>query len=239
MKPIIGITVECRQDPADERTRGKLELNWNYAQAISDSGGVPIIVPPTADMKVVAGLIDGWLIPGGWDIQPHHYGEEGHPKNEYQDPARYECEAALYEQIDPEMPVFGICYGCQFLNVIRGGTLVQHVPDVVGHEHHTGGTVERYSLDENSKIAGVMGSSSVQGKSYHHQSVKGLGTGLEVVGRSEDGVVEALEAKDRSWMIGVQWHPERSLEDSSAQRLFTDFIDAAAKYAERKRKAAV
>jgi len=233
MKPIIGITVDCRQDPADQRTRGKLELNWNYAQGISDAGGVPILIPPTADMKILAGIIHGWLIPGGDDIDAAQFGEENHPKVSLQDPARFEGEKKLLEEIDPAMPVFGICYGCQFLNVARGGTLIQHLPDVVGHESHTGGTIQEYEVQAGSRLHEVVGEESISGKSYHHQAVRDLGDALKIVSLAADGTVEAIEATDRPWMIGVQWHPERTLLDRPSQHLFEDFVRAASNYASR------
>jgi len=234
MKPIIGITVDCEHAPGDARTRGKLTLNWNYAEGISDAGGVPVLIPPTADMKVLAGIIHGWLIPGGDDIDAAQFGEENHPKVSLQDPSRFDGEQRLFREIDPAMPVFGICYGCQFLNVARGGTLIQHLPDVVGHEEHTGGTMQEYRVDDDSKLASVVDATAISGKSYHHQAVKDLGEGMKIVSRGEDGTVEAIEASDRSWMIGVQWHPERTLEDGASRSLFEKFVQAAAEYAATK-----
>ncbi|AIE86215.1 gamma-glutamyl-gamma-aminobutyrate hydrolase family protein [Fimbriimonas ginsengisoli] len=233
MKPIIGITVDCHHDPEDPRTRGKLELNWNYAQAVSDAGGVPVLIPPTADMEVLAGVIHGWLIPGGNDIDAANFGEENHPKVKLQDPSRFVGEKSLFEAIDSEMPVLGICYGCQFLNVARGGTLEQHLPDRVGHEIHTGGTMQSYPLAE-SRLREIVGVPEMTGKSYHHQAVGQVGEALAVVSKHEDGTVEAVEATDRPWMIGVQWHPERTLEDEATRRLFREFVLAAARFAEGK-----
>lgn len=234
MAPIIGITVEATHDPADPRTRGRMTLNWNYGQAIADAGGVPILIPPMADMEAVAKIIDGWLIPGGYDIDARRFGEVNHPKVELQDPARYDSEADLYSRLDPEMPILGICYGCQFLNVARGGSLIQHIPDVVGHDNHTGGYVEKHRL-EHSLLAEITGVDQIEGKSYHHQAVGNLGVGLRITSRSTDGTVEALEATDRPWVIGVQWHPERTPDDAATKRLFQGFVDAARKFAERKR----
>ncbi len=232
IKPIIGITVDCQHDPEDARTRGKLELNWNYAQGIVDAGGVPILIPPTADMTVLSKIIHGWLIPGGDDIDATKFGEENHPKVSLQDPARYEGERKLLDAIDPDLPVFGICYGCQFLNVARGGSLIQHLPDVVGHETHTGGTLQDYEVVPESKLHAVVGSEKIRGKSYHHQAINRIGDGLTVVSNAEDGTVEAIEASDRPWLIGVQWHPERTLADSESKNLFAEFVKAATKYAE-------
>jgi putative glutamine amidotransferase len=234
MKPIIGITAEPKQDPEDARTRGSIVLNWNYAQAVADAGGVPLIVPPMADMREVADLIDGWLIPGGADIDACRFGQENHPKAELQDPSRFAGEKALFESVPENMPVLGICYGCQFINVIRGGDLIQHLPDVEGTTKHTGGEVQSYRLDEGSQLSQLFESEEVAGKSYHHQAVDRAGEGLKVVARNEDGTVEAIEATDRPWLIGVQWHPERTLEDEAMRKLFEAFVSAAREYAKNK-----
>lgn len=234
MKPIIGISVDCTRDPEDLRTGGKLELNWNYAQAVADAGGVPVLIPPTADMTVLAGIVHGWLIPGGADIDAARFGEENHPKVVLQDPNRYEAELRMFEAIDPALPVFGICYGCQFLNVAKGGSLLQHVPDVVGNDSHSGGTLQQYGIDQNSQLGMIVETNVMTGKSYHHQAIGRTATGLRVVSRHIDGTIEAVESTDRPWMIGVQWHPERTPEDGPTRKLFQDFIRAAAEYAAHK-----
>ncbi len=230
MKPLIGITVDSKQDREDQRTGGRLSLNWNYAQAVTDAGGVPVLIPPMADMRQLAEIIDGWLIPGGDDIDAKRFGEKNHPKVDLQDPARYEGEAALLSHLDADVPVLGICYGCQFLNVARGGNLIQHLPDVVVYESHTGGTLQEYELTD-SRLKELTGVAKMAGKSYHHQAVKDLGENLRIVARAEDGTIEAIEATDRPWMIGVQWHPERTLEDEPTRKLFRAFIQAATEYA--------
>lgn len=235
MKPIIGITVDCHRDPEDARTRGKLELNWNYAQAVADAGGIPVLIPPMADMMSLAGVIDGWLIPGGDDIDAGRFGEANHPKVSLQDPARFEGEKQLWESVSKDLPILGICYGCQFLNVARGGSLIQHLPDVVGHEGHSGGTLQEYAIEPDSHLGDVVGSSSVTGKSYHHQAVNAVGDNLRVVSKTGDGTIEAIEATDRPWVIGVQWHPERTLQDVATKRIFERFIGAATRFSEDKR----
>jgi gamma-glutamyl-gamma-aminobutyrate hydrolase PuuD len=229
-KPIIGITVDAQQDPSNPRTGGKLSLNWNYAQAIADAGGVPILIPPTADMAQVAQILDGWLIPGGNDIDPKHFGEELHAEASLVDEVRFEGEARLFRNARPEMPIFGICYGCQFVNVIRGGSLIQHLPDVVGHSNDTGGTIQSYELDPNSKVHDVVGDGKIEGKSYHHQAIRILGEGLAVTAKNEDGTIEAIEDESHPWLIGLQWHPERTLDDPKTRRIFQSFVDAAATY---------
>lgn len=239
MKPIIGISVDCHQDVADARTGGKLELNWNYTQAIADAGGVPLLVPPTADMSVVAELIDGWLIPGGLDIDAKHFGEENHPSVGLQDPARFEAEGRLYRAAHPEMPVLGICYGCQFLNVMRGGNLHQHLPDVPGSDVHTGGVLQAYDVVPDSSLGHIIGDAAISGKSYHHQAVNQPGDRLSIVARSGDGTIEALEDPDHPWFVGLQWHPERTALDSKTQRVFQSFVQAAGAFKASRNKSAV
>ncbi len=235
MKPLIGITTECLNDPDDARTGGHIKLSWNYTQVVVDAGGVPVIVPPNADTEVLAGVLDGWLISGGNDIHAEQFGEENHPEVQLGDPARYEGEKRLFHAADPEMPMLGICYGCQFINVVRGGSLIQHLPDVVGHTRDTGGTPQELRLDVASKLREAMGVDEVCGKSYHHQAVKRLGSGLRIVAHNDDGTIEGIEGTDRPWLLGVQWHPERTQEDPATRRLFDEFIAAAARFAERRR----
>jgi putative glutamine amidotransferase len=233
-KPLIGITVECRHDPEDLRTAGNLTLNWNYAEAVSNAGGVPLVIPPTADMEQVAKLIDGWLIPGGDDMNACHFGQENHPSVHLQDPARFDAEQSLFSHVSDELPILGICYGCQFINVVRGGTLIQHLPDIPDTETHTGGGLQSYDVAPGSKLAEVVAGSLTEGKSYHHQAVDSVAEGLRVSARSSDGVVEAIEATDRPWMMAVQWHPERTLDDERSRALFGSFVEAAAAYSARK-----
>jgi len=235
MKPLIGITVVSKFAPEDARTRGKLELNWNYAEEVAKSGGVPILIPPVADLEVLAGILDGWLIPGGADIDARHWGEENHPKVDLGDPSRFETEAKLYQLIPKEMPVLGICYGCQFLNVQAGGSLEQHIPDRVSQSDHEGGTMQSYPVDPESQLARLTGTQTIEGKSYHHQAVGRLGDGLKITSRHEDGTVEAIESTDDRWLIGVQWHPERTPGSQATQNLMREFVNACRKFKEARR----
>ncbi len=234
MKPLIAITVDCRFDSDNERTNGKLELNWNYAQAVADAGGTPILVPPQADPRQLAEIIDGWLIPGGNDIDASNWGEANHKEVKTIAQERFNSEMSLFGAIDPSLPVLGICYGCQFINVAQGGSLEQHLPDVVGHDLHRGGTMQCYDIDASSKLAAAIDGDRIQGKSYHHQAVAKLGDDIRVVAKDEEGTIEAIEATNRPWMLGVQWHPERTADDPATQRLFKSFIEAATEYRKAK-----
>ena len=236
MKPLIVITVESKREPQNDRTGGKMELNWNYAQAIAETGGVPLVVPPVADMAEIARIADGWLLPGGDDLDPALWGEPLHPKASLQDGTRYAAERRLFAALPNEVPVLGICYGCQALNVLMGGSIDQHVPDAVGHENHSGGTLQSYVVNPDSLLAREAGATTMQGRSYHHQAVGKVAPGLSVVARSDDGVIEALEAQERPWTLGVQWHPERTPDDPATRRLFESFVQAAAEYRQAQKR---
>lgn len=232
MKPIIGITVECHHDLENRRSQGKLELNWNYAAAVTAAGGVPILIPPTADPESIAHLIDGLLVPGGLDIDAKRFGQVNHANVKLQDPARYDSELGIWQNAPSDLPFFGICYGCQFLNVAQGGTLHQHVPEITGTEEHSGGTLQDYQISPDSRLGQVVQVPVMQGQSWHHQSVDALAEGLRVSARHADGTVEALESTGDRWAIGVQWHPERTFDDAATQRLFMAFIAAAKAFRE-------
>jgi putative glutamine amidotransferase len=231
MKPVIGISVDVRRDEADERSGGrKLELNWNYPQLIAESGGTPVLIPPMAEPAALAEVLDGWLVPGGCDLDPAMWGEPPHPHTQLQDPARFQAEKALYDAAPEAMPVLGICYGAQMLNVAAGGALIQHLPDEVGRVKHSGGEMQEYAVAPGTRLAQAVGALGVKGRSYHHQAVGRLGSGLVVAARHADGTIEAIEAAGSRWLIGVQWHPERTPGDEATVGLFRAFVEAAARY---------
>ena len=236
MKPLIGITVECSFDEANDRSNGKLLLNWNYAARVAEAGGNPILITPMTDLGSMAQLLDGWLIPGGADMDAKHFGEPNHPEAELMNPMRWEMENTLYSLVNPVMPILGICYGCQFLNVKHGGSLIQHLPDVVEHNDHVGGTVETINLVGASMFSLIFSNSkTIQGRSYHHQAVNQIGDGLSVVAKHSDGTIEAIEDPIKPFHIGVQWHPERLPDDDANRKLFRAFINAAKAYSEGKK----
>lgn len=230
-RPLIGITTESTFEPDTKRTRGKISVNWNYPEMIHEAGGLPMIIPPMADMSEIAERIDGWLITGGEDICASRWGEDNHPASTVNDDSRTAGEMRLWSLIQPSLPVLGICYGCQFLNVASGGSLQQHLPDVVDTEH-TGGALQTVGVASPSAQAKFGGAGEVTGQSWHHQSVERLGDQIQVAGKHPDGTVEIIERTDRPWVLGVQWHPERTPQDPATLALFRSFVEAAIAYRE-------
>ncbi|MCE9559714.1 MAG: gamma-glutamyl-gamma-aminobutyrate hydrolase family protein [Armatimonadetes bacterium] len=228
-KPIIGITPESEFQPDVARSRGTIKLNWNYTEEIEKAGGVPIIIPPTADSAAIAKLIDGWLVPGGMDIQARHWDESDHDQAVTNDDSRTAAELALFRALPKEVPILGICYGCQLINVAMGGTLEQHIPDR-SETPHTGGPLQEYAVTPGSRFAEITQGARVKGESWHHQAVGRIGEGLRVVATHDDDTVEAIESEDGRWIVGVQWHPERTPNAAESKNIFKAFVEAARAY---------
>jgi putative glutamine amidotransferase len=231
VKPLIALTLDVRPGETGEGKGGKHILDRLYSDVIAEAGGIPLLAPPCADPVELADIVHGWLIPGGFDIDAAIYGEENHPQSELQDPSRYALESAFYAAFPTEAPVLGICYGCQLVNVLRGGTLRQHLPDELGHDEHRGGTWHTLEVEPDSRLGSIVGK-EIAGRCFHHQAIGRLGAGLRVASRSDDGVIEAIEATDRPWLIAVQWHPERSMCNAPNQKLIREFVEVARAYAE-------
>jgi putative glutamine amidotransferase len=200
------------------------------------AGGIAVLLPPQpvdpeiAD-EVLDGL-DGLIITGGKDVDAARYGEEPHPANDEPRRDRDAWEDALLTAaIDRGVPFLGICRGMQLLNVLRGGTLVQHLPEVIGSDRYSLGNgvfnTNEVEVEPGSRLAEVVGG-SVTGKSYHHQGIKLVGDGLVVSARSDDGLIQAIELEDNPYGLAVQWHPEQDAEEDV--RLFEGLVEAARDY---------
>ena len=197
----------------------------NYVDAVQRAVGRPVLLPPdpedTEDPDGMLDLLDALVVTGGaGDLDPALYGDERHPETGPVQEERDAYELALVrEALEREMPVLGICRGMQILNVAYGGTIEQHLPDVLGHEEHrhTPGTFADHEvrLDPDSLAARAAGSERIPAKSHHHQGIKEVGEGLRVTGWAvEDDAVEALEDPSCPFVLGVLWHPE---EDENSQ----------------------
>lgn len=207
-----------------------------YLDGVTLAGGIGVLLPPQpagAEIaeRALAGL-DGLIVTGGRDLDPASYGHDRHPATDAPAPDRDAWEFALLAAaLRRRMPVLGICRGAQLLNVALGGTLHQHLPDILGHSRHqAGGAVFSTSTVRTvagTRLAGLIGE-SVAAQCYHHQAIDTLGDGLAVAATDDDGVIEAVEMAGEDFVLAVQWHPEETLEDL---RLFAGLVQAAGRHA--------
>ncbi|HZT94468.1 MAG TPA: gamma-glutamyl-gamma-aminobutyrate hydrolase family protein [Gaiellaceae bacterium] len=226
-RPLIGITTYVEPASWGHWQLEAALVPYDYVRAVERAGGRAVLVPPDADgIEEVLDALDGLIFSGGNDMAPESYGADADPATNGTNPARDRGELALLAgALERDLPVLAICRGVEVLNVVRGGDLVQHLPDVVGHEEHRA-VVGEFSehpvrVDPSSMLGEVRGPV----KSHHHQGLGRLGEGLREVAWAEDGVVEAVEDPQRPFLLGVLWHPEAG-ED---QRLFEQLVEAARK----------
>ena len=239
-KPRVGIPWRTREE---ERQQSVEKLN-HYFEAVRRAGGEPVHVSLGSEeneLKVQAAQLDGFVLPGSpADVDPARYGEVRHGKTVNLDADRDRTDSVLLDHaLATHKPVLAICYGCQILNVHRGGTLVQDIPSGKPGSYAHGktdlaagaakGDLEHdATLAADSRLRALAGGEHVRINSSHHQSIERPGEGLRVTARGTDGIVEAVEFQSQQdWVIGVQWHPERMPDDAFAGELFADFVNAA------------
>lgn len=228
-RPRIGITM----DSSDAKP-SSYKLNVEYARAIELAGGLPLPIPFRTDHALIPdylGTLDGILFTGGNDLDPVLYGQEWHDKAVPVDKARQSFEFALLAEVERRrMPTLAICLGCQVLNVFRGGTLHQFIPDLPGKQEHRrlGDIVRRHEVDiePGAAIAKAIGKTRVLANTYHKQAINRAGRGLIITARADDGIVEAIEDPSFPLLVGVQWHPERLTDEPEHRALFTMLIRA-------------
>ena len=218
-RPRILLSTATAHRPAGLR-RLDAVTGLNYNEAVAQLGGLPLMVgnlDPALAGEYLADA-DGLILTGGVDVDPSFYGEEPHPMLGIVDLPRDHFELALYHAARARgVPVLGVCRGHQLINVAAGGTLVQHLPALgktVQHEQMEIGGAPSHgvALEPGSRLAHAFNAERVRTNSYHHQAVDRVGDGLRVVGRSADGIVEAIEQTEGSFVLGVQWHPEMSFQ---------------------------
>jgi putative glutamine amidotransferase len=242
IRPVLGLTTYLQQAQTGVWDVRASFLPGIYIEGLTLAGGIATLLPPQPVDEMIAARVldglDGLVVTGGKDVDPASYGHDRHPAtDEPPRDARDEFEFALVvEALRRRVPVLGICRGAQVLNVALGGTLHQHLPDVVGHTGHQAGnavfTTTRVRTVPGTRLAGLIGESS-DAQCYHHQAIAELGRGLIVSAQDDgDGVIEAVEVDQRlhpdTWVVAVQWHPEERLDDL---RLFAGVVDAARRYA--------
>lgn len=210
-RPLIGITL----DHDDGQSR--YELTYHYVESVASAGGVPMLLPfcESVDAAEQLEVIDGFVLAGGNDVDPRAWGESRHPAAKPVDPRREVHERGLLLEAERrELPVLAICFGMQVMNVARGGSLVQHLPDVAKRiEHRKGdqGWMRRHQVQiaQASLLADVCGTELLEVNTSHHQGIARLGDGLTVAAVAPDGTIEAVEDTTKPFWLGVQWHPER------------------------------
>jgi putative glutamine amidotransferase len=218
--PVIGIVTALEQVRYGVWDTPGFVLSAPYVRSVQNAGGIVLMIPPDDALldnpAPILDRIDGLILAGGADIDPRTYAAEPHPATKGTVPERDRTEVALLRAaIERDLPVLGICRGMQLLNVARGGTLIQHLPDVVDHDEHRrhpgsfDGSEHDVDIEPGSLAATTAGEERHEVRSHHHQAIAELGDGLLITGHSSiDELPEAIELPGCTFVLGVQWHPE-------------------------------
>ena len=228
---MIGITTYAEKATWGGWTEPAAFTPLAYVRAVEHAGGRPLLVPPSDDgIEETLDALDGIVFSGGGDLDPDTYGADAHPETGEVNSERDSAELALLQAaLGRDMPVLAVCRGSQVLNVARGGDLVQHLPEIVGHDEHRHTDPimadHEVTVDTATRLGSILGGRAPV-KSSHHQGFGQLGEGLREAAWAEDGTIEALEDPSHRFALGVLWHPEEG-EDFA---LFKALVDEAADY---------
>jgi len=227
-RPVVGITTYVTDARWGYWNLEAALIPFDYVKAVEKAGGRPVLVPPSTEgIEETLDALDAVVFTGGSDLDPEFYGEKAHPETVGVVRMRDEAELALLRAaLERDMPVLGICRGIQVLNVGLGGDLEQHLE---GHRHEPPGQFIAHdvAIEPNTRLAGMLGERTTV-MSHHHQGIKTLAPGLVETARADDGLLEAVEAPERRFTVGVLWHPEAGQD----ARLFETLVDEARRYRE-------
>ena len=232
-RPIVGITSYAQPARWGAWELPAALVPWFYVESVERAGGRPLVVPPsTHGVEETLDALDGLVFSGGIDIDPDTYGADRHPTT---DPAQKHRDAGelalLGAALARDLPTLAICRGFQLLNILRGGDLVQHLPETVGHEGHrvVVGEFSEHAVEvkEGTRLGSILGARHPAVQSHHHQGVGRVGDGLVETAWAEDGSLEGLEDPSKRFAVGVLWHPEMESED---KRLFEALVEEAGRY---------
>jgi putative glutamine amidotransferase len=229
-RPVIGLSCYVEQAKWGAWDVRAAIIPWTYVESLERAGARVVILPPDSHDADVLDRLDGLVIAGGADVDPQAYGQTPHETTDTPRTDRDSGEFTLYRGArERDLPVLGICRGMQVMAVAEGGSLIQHLPDVVGDTKHREafGTFSEHhaTFEPDSRVAQIVGASEATVNSSHHQAVDQAGN-LTITGWAHDGTAESLEDPTARFVLGVQWHPEQA-SDQIAQRMFTAFVDAA------------
>lgn len=228
---MIGVTMDTARDPAG------YQLSFAYAAAIERAGGLTVPLPYRSDPRLIPELLDhldGIVLSGGDDLDPALYGETWHPQAVRIDPMRQAYELALVAEVDRrDLPALGICLGMQLMNVHRGGSLHQCLADfdrprAIDHRRsETGMRRHAIRIERGSLLHRAVAATDLSVNSSHQQAVHRPGRGLVATAVADDGIIEAIEDPARAMFVGVEWHPERLLDEPGHTGLFLWLVDLA------------
>jgi putative glutamine amidotransferase len=236
MKPLIGINASFSSQTTES---ANITVKSSYVDAVTSAGGIPVILPPVEDISLAESLVnhcDGFIFIGGPDINPKRYNEDPHPTFNPLAERRENYDFAVIEEVlRKKKPFLAVCLGHQEINVALGGTLIQDiaaetsspVQHSMKHSPHYG----RHDVivEKNCKLHDLVGTTTLSTNTSHHQAVEKPGKGLRITSRCTDGTIESVELEDYPFGIGVQWHPEKLIDEKAHLSIFQGLIKAASK----------